>query len=95
MFDEALFQQRLDDFKPEPLIIPVDPTKEIEILMVAEDNINIDLAKVNYLNLLNNDEIKKICEDTIREYGVGTCGPPAFYGKHIKISKFLLLKRSI
>ncbi|XP_068900669.1 serine palmitoyltransferase 1-like isoform X2 [Tenebrio molitor] len=96
MFDEALFQQRLDDFKPEPLIIPVDPTKEIEILMVAEDNINIDLAKVNYLNLLNNDEIKKICEDTIREYGVGTCGPPAFYGTtdvhfelHERLAKFL------
>jgi serine palmitoyltransferase len=81
MIDEALFQQRLNDFKPEPLITSVDPTKEIEILMVAEDDDNIDLAKVNYLNVLNNNEIKKTSEDTIREYGVGTCGPRASYGK--------------
>jgi serine palmitoyltransferase len=103
MFDEVLFQQRLNDFKPEPLITPVDSKEEdIEIPMVAEDDNNIDLAKVNYLNVLNNDEIKKASEDLIREYGVGTCGPRAFYGTtdvHLELeeylAKFLHLEESI
>ncbi|CAH1380182.1 unnamed protein product [Tenebrio molitor] len=60
--------------------------------MVAEDDDNIDLAKVNYLNVLNNNEIKKTSEDTIREYGVGTCGPRASYGTtdvHFELEKNL------
>lgn len=82
MFDEVLFEQRLNDFKPEPLITPIEAQEEpLEIPMVKEDENNIDLAKANYLNLLNNDEIKKASESLIREYGVGTCGPRAFYGK--------------
>jgi 7-keto-8-aminopelargonate synthetase-like enzyme len=90
MFDEVLFQQRLNDFNPEPLITPVDSKEEdIEIPMVTEDDNNIDLAKVNYLNVLNNDEIKKASEDLIREYGVGTCGPRAFYGNYHNIWTYL------
>jgi serine palmitoyltransferase len=69
MFDEVLFQQRLNDFKPEPLITPVDSKEEdIEIPMVAEDDNNIDLAKGNYLNVLNNDEIKKASNCQFRHH---------------------------
>lgn len=35
---------------------------------------------MNFLNFLNDMDIKKSCEKIIREYGVGTCGPRAFYG---------------
>lgn len=80
MFDENLFEQRLKNFKPEPLITPIQPPQN-EIHMIKEDEKNIDLAKANYLNLLNNEEIMKISEKTIRKFGVGTCGPRAFYGK--------------
>lgn len=81
MFDEVLFEKRLNDFKPEPLITIEDLDKEFETHMIIEDENNIDLAKANYLDALNNEEIKKISETLIREYGVGTCGPRAFYGK--------------
>lgn len=82
MFDEVLFEQRLNNFKPEPLITPIKGAEDpLEIHMIKEDENNIDLAKVNYLNFLNNEEIKRISEELIREYGVGTCGPRAFYGK--------------
>ncbi|EFA05460.1 serine palmitoyltransferase 1 [Tribolium castaneum] len=103
MFDEVLFEQRLKDFNPEPLITPIEPKDaRLEIPMVTEDENNIDLAKVNYLNLLNNEEIKKSSEDLIREYGVGTCGPRAFYGTtdvHLDLeqclAKFLHMEESI
>lgn len=83
MLNEQLLQERLRNFKPAPLIEYVGDEKkeDIEIPMIVEDANNIDLAKANYLNMLDDDEIKKISEDTIRKYGVGTCGPRAFYGK--------------
>ncbi|KAJ3653149.1 hypothetical protein Zmor_019058 [Zophobas morio] len=91
MFDTALFEERLKNFTPEPLV-PVEATPPSETQTVQEDATTIDLTKVNYLNFLNNDEIKKACEDVIREYGVGTCGPPVFYGTtdlHLKLEQSL------
>ncbi|XP_044260096.1 serine palmitoyltransferase 1-like [Tribolium madens] len=103
MFDEVLFEQRLRDFNPEPLITPIGPQDEpLELHMVIEDEKNIDLAKANYLNLLNSEEIKKISEKTIKEFGVGTCGPRAFYGTteiHLeleeRLARFLHMEESI
>lgn len=94
MLDEKLLQQRLEQYNPEPLI-DYDPKiikENIEKSMVENDENNIDLAKANYLNVLNNEVIKKVSEDIIREYGVGTCGPRAFYGKRIfNLSQILKL----
>ncbi|RZC34204.1 serine palmitoyltransferase 1 [Asbolus verrucosus] len=103
MYDDVLFEQRLNEFKPEPLITPIETNAEVlEIPMVKEDSNNIDLAKANYLNVLDNEEIKKASEDLIREYGVGTCGPRAFYGTtdiHLELeeclAKFLHMEESI
>jgi len=101
--DEILLQQRLNDFKPMPLISLDDVVEEtVEIPMVKEDENNIDFAKVNYLDVLNNEEIKKASEELIREYGVGTCGPRAFYGTtdvHLeleeRLAEFLHMEESI
>lgn len=38
------------------------------------------LASTNFLNALNNDSLKDKAIKTLREYGVGACGPPGFYG---------------
>nr|CAH7715126.1 unnamed protein product [Callosobruchus chinensis] len=81
MLDEKLLQERLEQFNPDPLV-PLDHNiqkEEIESDIIQKDENNIDLVKVNFLNFLDNDEIKKSCENTIRKYGVGTCGPRAFY----------------
>ncbi|KAK9884300.1 hypothetical protein WA026_005252 [Henosepilachna vigintioctopunctata] len=81
MLDEKLLQERLNQFKPEPLVdFKHDPNKVYEIPAVVESDDVIDLAKTNFLGLLDNESIKKTAEETIRKYGVGTCGPRAFYG---------------
>ena len=40
----------------------------------------LNLAKINYLNFLNNQDFKKQAEECIKFYGVGSCGPRGFYG---------------
>lgn len=83
MLDEKLLQERLAQFNPEPLV-DCDETKtkeDIESYVNRDDDNNVDLAKTNFLDVINSEEIKKSCENIIRKYGVGTCGPRAFYGK--------------
>lgn len=103
--DEKLFEERLAAFTPEPLVKSREHplTKdELEICAVREDENTIDLAKTNYLDMLNNEHIKKKSEDIIRKYGVGTCGPRAFYGTtdvHLeleaRVAKFMGMEESI
>jgi serine palmitoyltransferase len=40
----------------------------------------MNLATTNYLNLLASDHIREKAVATLRDYGVGSCGPPGFYG---------------
>lgn len=40
----------------------------------------MNLATTNYLNLLASDQIRDKAISTLRNYGVGSCGPPGFYG---------------
>ena len=39
-----------------------------------------NLASYNYYNLIANENLKEKAIQTLRTYGVGTCGPPNFYG---------------
>lgn len=50
----------------------------------------MNLASPNMLNLVSNEQMKKDAVSTIREYGVGVCGPSGFYGYqevHIEAEK--------
>lgn len=40
----------------------------------------LSLANMNWAGFLDNERIKKVAIETLRDYGVGTCGPPGFYG---------------
>lgn len=40
----------------------------------------MNLATTNYLNLLASEQIRQKAVETLRNYGVGSCGPPGFYG---------------
>lgn len=96
MLDEKLLQERLEHFCPE-LLVEIDKTKSkenIETYVIENDN-QIDLVKANFLNLLNNEEIKQSSENIIRKYGVGTCGPRAFYGNKLNIFFYLILNHFI
>lgn len=93
MLDEVLLQERLHHFNPKPLIEnnELKIKENIESYMIKENEHNIDLAKANFLGLLDSDEIKQSSENIIRKYGVGTCGPRAFYGKSLSFFVFVLL----
>lgn len=81
-----VFRQRLRDFYPAALFDEskndlLENNSKIEILAVNEsEEYGIDLAKVNYLNMLNSRKIKEIATECIYKYGVGTCGPRGFFG---------------
>lgn len=38
------------------------------------------MMSTNFLNLVENEDVEKNSIDTIRKYGVGSCGPRGFYG---------------
>ncbi|ORZ23591.1 pyridoxal phosphate-dependent transferase [Absidia repens] len=40
----------------------------------------MNVATTNYLNLVSSEPIRQKAIDTLKDYGVGTCGPPGFYG---------------
>ncbi|ORZ23454.1 pyridoxal phosphate-dependent transferase [Absidia repens] len=40
----------------------------------------MNLATSNHLNLVASDTIRQKAIDTLKDYGVGSCGPPGFYG---------------
>ena len=72
-----------NDFKPPPTIIgppsikpkvchngqPVDKAKQVT-----------NLVSYNFLGLLGDQRIKDAATKALRVYGVGSCGPPGFYG---------------
>ena len=37
-------------------------------------------ARCNYLGLSGAPQLSKVGEETMRKYGVGSCGPRGFYG---------------
>ena len=40
----------------------------------------VNLASYNFTGLAENDKMKETALETLKVYGVGTCGPPGFYG---------------
>ena len=40
----------------------------------------LNLASYNFTGLAGNETIKMRAIETLRKYGVGSCGPPGFYG---------------
>lgn len=40
----------------------------------------LNLASYNFAGLTANESIKEAAVDTLRKYGLGSCGPPGFYG---------------
>ncbi|KAF2885775.1 hypothetical protein ILUMI_20410 [Ignelater luminosus] len=74
---------RIYCFKPQPLIdfTRINLNEALEIPAPDESDPDcMNLAKVNYLDLLNNINLRKEAESCIRIYGVGSCGPRGFYG---------------
>ena len=40
----------------------------------------LNMASLNFLGMIGNPVIEDAAIETLRKYGVGTCGPRGFYG---------------
>lgn len=92
----------IKDWQPEPLVpadtYPTDRPSEDDPVVsgIAGPHVTVNgiqclnLATYNFLGLLGNKSINDIAADTIRKYGVGSCGPRGFYGTmdvHLKLEE--------
>jgi serine palmitoyltransferase len=60
-----------------PLIVGAQSAKA---KVVGHTKPLMNLATTNYLNLVASEQIRQKAVETLRNYGVGSCGPPGFYG---------------
>ncbi|RKO99153.1 hypothetical protein CXG81DRAFT_14917 [Caulochytrium protostelioides] len=86
-------QELIDEWEPEPLVPPPDDAAKWELdhipVLLASQGLRTKLidgkqvanfASYNFLGLLNHETIKEKAIEALHTYGVGTCGPPGFYG---------------
>ncbi len=83
----------VDEWAPEPLAQPLSTRAEYElgaVPVVAGPNgpkpklLNgkavTNLSSLNFTGLAGNEAIKLRAVEILRKYGLGSCGPPGFYG---------------
>jgi serine palmitoyltransferase len=84
----------VDEWTPEPLGAPLTAEEQTDLAtvpVVSGPNgprpklVNtgkqvLNLASYNFTGLAGNETIKERAIETLRKYGVGSCGPPGFYG---------------
>ncbi|EJF56701.1 serine palmitoyltransferase [Dichomitus squalens LYAD-421 SS1] len=102
-FDEKEIDELVDEWTPEPLAQPLSAHEQAELASVpvivgpngpkpklASGKIVTNLASYNFTGLAGNEEIKVAALDTLKRFGLGSCGPPGFYGTqdvHIQLEK--------
>lgn len=82
--------RKLEEWRPEPLISvaskdhpslnPRKITSRIGKTISIDGQEGLNLGTHNYLGLIENNEIEEKAIETVRKYGVGSCGPRGFYG---------------
>ncbi|KAI7869466.1 pyridoxal phosphate-dependent transferase [Spinellus fusiger] len=84
----------VDEWQPEPLVPALSSFDKFNLdttpLIVGPQSAKakvyghtkplLNLATTNYLNLVASEHIANKAIATLRSYGVGSCGPPGFYG---------------
>ncbi|TPX35481.1 hypothetical protein SmJEL517_g02098 [Synchytrium microbalum] len=87
-------QDLIDEWQPEPLVPELTEAQrtELEKLVTISGpsgpRVRIEggtktlmnLASFNFLGYMNHEKLKEKATAALRKYGVGTCGPPGFYG---------------
>eukprot|EP00210_Caulerpa_lentillifera_P006703 g6405.t1 len=106
--DEEL-KELCEEWSPEPLVPEIDWTDDdriidsrIDRIVIINDRQILNMQSTDFLGLLTNDAIGKACNNSIVKYGVGSCGPRAFYGTvdvHLQleehIARFMGMQESI
>jgi serine palmitoyltransferase len=84
----------VDEWTPEPLGQPLNSIEAADLAaipiiagpngpkpkLVSTGKNVINLASLNFTGLAGNEHIKQRAVETLRKYGLGSCGPPGFYG---------------
>ncbi|KAJ6516424.1 serine palmitoyltransferase [Mycena sanguinolenta] len=94
-FNEKEIDELVDEWTPEPLAAPLNATEAADLaavpivvgqngpkptLMKQPSKIIANLASYNFTGLAGKEVIKERAIQTLRKYGLGSCGPPGFYG---------------
>ncbi|ESK92361.1 serine c-palmitoyltransferase [Moniliophthora roreri MCA 2997] len=93
-FTEKEIDELVDEWTPEPLGQPLDEQEAAELAavpivvgpngprpkLVNTGKTAYNLASLNFTGLAGNEHIKQRAIETLRKYGVGSCGPAGFYG---------------
>jgi serine palmitoyltransferase len=84
----------VDEWAPEPIVQPLTEWEQKDLSSVpvisgpngpkpkllSTGKTVTNLASFNFAGLAGNEQIKERALDTLRKYGLGSCGPPGFYG---------------
>ncbi|KAI9852542.1 MAG: serine palmitoyltransferase component [Thelocarpon superellum] len=90
---EEEVDELVEDWTPEPLVAPQTAFEEAELekrpvivgqtgpkTKLSNGRTVTNLASYNFYNFVANETLKEKAIQTLRQYGVGPCGPPGFYG---------------
>ena len=86
-----------DEAKYNPPVLVGTPSLRSKVLIPGKDNTEVEksvinLASTNFSGLAGNERIKDKAIECVKGYGVGSCGPPGFYGT---MDVHLTLERSL
>lgn len=84
-------EELIAEWQPEPLVPSGYPNdREVDLSPVVSSSLGphvivngkecLNLATFNFLGFLGNQEVKESAANSIKKYGVGSCGPRGFYG---------------
>ncbi|KAJ7174258.1 serine palmitoyltransferase [Mycena filopes] len=94
-FNDKEIDELVDEWIPEPLGAPLNATETSDLAAVPvvvgqngpkptlvrqPSKIIANLASYNFTGLAGKEIIKERAIETLRKYGLGSCGPPGFYG---------------
>lgn len=84
----------MDEWAPEGLVQPLTEWEQRDLnsvpivtgpigpkpKLLSNGKTVVNLASFNFSGLAGNEQIKEKAIETLRKYGLGSCGPPGFYG---------------
>ncbi|KAJ3070710.1 serine palmitoyltransferase component [Podochytrium sp. JEL0797] len=112
---EKEIQDLCDEWEPEELCPPLTEFQNSELenmaiiagaagtkVKLADGKERLNFASTNFIGVMNTESIKEKAIGALHKYGVGSCGPPGFYGTldvHMEleqaIARFLGVESSI
>ncbi|KAM0752771.1 PLP-dependent transferase [Meredithblackwellia eburnea MCA 4105] len=75
-----------------------DPRDPVNPMPLEGGKVVLNLASVNFGNLAGNERVRDKAVACLRRYGVGSCGPPGFYGTfdvHMELERDLAVFLSV